>query len=161
MASNPRILSPSELERRLDDWAGRTHYYPFLLNNSDESESAISAKNVEDWFSGIEACGGAYNISPLQWADIAIFFLAPEGEARDRELKAVMNEGRGIYLEATKQKFWHWNDFKDGLRLVNCTWFLCFTPAFHQLHTFPSRIELLHSIQPKNPVYQRAQTPAG
>jgi len=122
MALNPGILSPQELESRLIDWAGRTQSYPFLLNQSD-SESAISAKKLEDWFSGIEACGGACDISPLQWADVAIFFLSPE-EARDGELKAVMKERRARYLEETKQSLWDWNDFKEDLRLLNRTWSL-------------------------------------
>lgn len=124
MVSKPRITSPPELESRLVDWAGRTHSYPFLLNHSDESKSAISAKKLEEWFSGVEACGGACDISPLQWADVAIFFLAPEGQVRDGELKAVMNERKARYLEETKRSFWDWDDFKDDLRLVNRTWFL-------------------------------------
>ena len=127
MVSSPRILSHQELERRLVDWAGRTHSYPFLLNQSD-SESAISANKLEVWFSSIEACGGACDISPLQWADVAIFFLAPAGAARDGELKAVMSERKARYLEETKRSFWDWDDFKDDLRLVNRTWFFQTTP---------------------------------
>lgn len=116
-AGNPSILSPQELESRLAECqAGTTQSYPFLLNQSD-SESAISTKKLEAWFSGIEAFGAACNISPVQWADVAIFFLAPEGE--DWELKAVMSERKTRYLEETKRSFWDWDDFKEDFRLVN------------------------------------------
>ncbi|EDR04685.1 uncharacterized protein LACBIDRAFT_303989 [Laccaria bicolor S238N-H82] len=117
IASPFMVYSPRNLKRRLDDWAGKTHSYPFLLNQSD-SESAISANKLEAWFSGtIEACGGDCDILPLQWADVAIFFLAPEGEAQ--ELKAVMSERKTRYLEETKRSFWDWDDFKEDFRLVN------------------------------------------
>lgn len=110
-----KLLSLSELERRLLKWTGSSFAprYPFFESYfSHKLASSVGGDSIHDlprWFNSMELASGDCNVPKEQYSDVAIYFLTGE-------LKEVMLERKDLYLNEAKKGFWDWEDFKEDLR---------------------------------------------
>jgi hypothetical protein len=96
-----QLLSITELEQRLHQWAALAQTYPFFDGE----------QNLPHWLDYIETSSSKIEIPRQQWADSALFFFRGE-------LQEVMRERKDRYLAEKGTNYWDWEDFKGDITIL-------------------------------------------